>query len=175
MNSRKSECGFTLIEMIVVINLSFLVFGAITTFYLLTNKYIVGMTNRIEEKQTTLEFFYRFEETLKKADSYSIVFGDTTTVVMCIRDTIRFGENGITSRRIIHLDNLKNNTIRLCLQNGDSVIAVNGKVNTTDLMINNETIDSDKIRSINLIITRKNTFQHLITKDAYAEKLFQNI
>lgn len=175
MTSHKSESGFTLIEMIVVINLSFLVFSAITTFYLLTNKYILGMTSRIEEKQTTLEFFYRFEETLKKADSYSVGFSDTTTTVVCNRDTICFGEKNITSSRIIHLDNLKNCTIKLCLQNGDSVIAVNGKVNTTDLMINNETIDSDKIRSINLIITRKNTFQHLITKDAYAEKLFQNI
>lgn len=175
MKTIKNVEGFTLIEMLVVINLSFLIVGAIVSFYMLTDKYIIGLTKRYEEKQTTYDFYYKLDEMLNKSDDYFFVSNETNSALICENDTVLFTENSITSRRLSAINDILTSKLRINLTSGDSIIVINGRIEDNLMYASTGEISSDSIRSIQLSIKKKNTLDYEIRKEPVPNKLFQNI
>ncbi len=85
-----SSDGFTLMEMLVSINLAFIVFVIMISAYLLTYKLILTTTRNIEEKETLISIVQHIDQSLKRSHEFSVTTVSDGTVVFLFdkRDTL---------------------------------------------------------------------------------------
>lgn len=175
MRNFNDEKGFTLIEMIVVINLSFIIITAVVSLYLLTNKYFLGTTRRFEEKETTLDFLYKLEEYLSKTDNYTFVVSSDSLQILSIRDTINFQKEKITSHILPAITDIDSMETRLSFLSGNEIIIPDEK--TKEWINPGETVmySSDSITTVSLLIRRGKEYRTTIYNNSTPYKLFRNM
>lgn len=175
MRNSSNESGFTLVEMIVLVNLSFMIITAVVSLYLLTNKYFLGATRRFEEKETTLDFLYKLEEHLKKTDHYSFVVISDSLQIISVRDKINFQKDKITSHILPTITNIDSMETRLSFLSGNEIIVSDEK--TKEWINPGETViySSDSITAISLLIRRGKEYRTTIYNNLTPYKLFRNM
>lgn len=77
MNSRKQD-GFTLIEVLVAINLSFFVLTLAVSFYLFAAKFINSFNDRFEKNEASYEFINQLDGILKESNGFQIIVREST-------------------------------------------------------------------------------------------------
>ncbi|KAF0140068.1 MAG: hypothetical protein FD122_2703 [Stygiobacter sp.] len=175
MKIRFDEKGFTLVELVVVINLSFMIIAAVVSLYLLTNKYFLGTTRRFEEKEITLDFLYKLEEFLSKTDNYTFVASSDSLQILSIRDTINFQKDKITSHILPAITDLDSMETRLSFLSGNEIILSGEK--TKEWIKPGETViySSDSITAVSLLIKRGKVYRTTIYNKPTPYKLFRNL
>ena len=172
----EGQRGFTLIEIIVTINLAFLAVAIIVSFYLMISKIFTGTIKRSEEKHVTNDFFYKLNDMLNKAEWYSFQVSDTTSQLICRRDTVNFYEGRISGSNIMYLDNIKNYETKVYFVTGDSINISNGKVESLFFMPGEiKTFASDSILSISLNMERNGIYNYNIYTKPIPYKRFKNL
>lgn len=174
MKIRFDEKGFTLVELVVVINLSFMIITAVASLYLLTNKYFLGTTRRFEEKETTLNFLYKLEEYLSKTDNYTFIVSSDSLQILSIRDTINFQKDKITSHILPIVAEVDSMETRLTFLSGNEIIITDEK--TKEWLNPGETVlySSDSITTVSLLIKRGKEYRTTIYNNLTPYKLFRN-
>ena len=175
MKIHYDEKGFTLVELVVVINLSFMIIAAVVSLYLLTNKYFLGTTRRFEEKEITLDFLYKLEEYLSKTDNYAFVASSDSLQILSIRDTINFQKDKITSHILPVITDLDSMETRLTFLSGNEIIISDEK--TKEWINPGETViySSDSITTVSLLIRRGKEYRTTIYNNPTPYKLFRNL
>ena len=106
MNRIKKYEGFTVIELIVGINLSFLLITLAISFYLFAYKFIFTTTKRFDQKQNINSFFYYTDKVQNEAETFSLGINDdeiilvsnkSDSIVFCISEIILNGMYEIES------------------------------------------------------------------------------
>lgn len=171
----KKQNGFTLVEIIVTINLAFLVVAFIVSFYLMVSKIFVGTTKRSEEKHVTNDFFYRLNEMLNKAEWYSFQVNDSSSQLLCDRDTVDFYEGKISGSCMMYLDNIENYEANIFFLSGDSLKISNGKAEELSMPGKIKVLASDTIQSISMKLKKERIYNCNIHNKPIAYKRFKNL
>lgn len=150
--------GFTLIEIIVGINIGFLLLTVIVTFFLFSTKFVATTTKKMDERQNINNFLSRLETTLRKADHFYLQRLDTTAV--CIvndADTILFNNNIFSLMNIYKIKGFKeyNSVIEMQPENQSSMSEEIVKKSLSDLRQNGIVYSGD-IKSISIEFSKNN-------------------
>ncbi|MBI1937430.1 MAG: type II secretion system protein [Ignavibacteriales bacterium] len=171
----KDEKGFTLIELMVTINLSFMALAFIISFFLMINKIFIGTTKRAEEKHATYDFFYKLGEMLDKSEQYFIQTNDSTSQIISSGGTLNFSAGEITGNKFMYVDEIEKYEVKVFFISGNSLILANGKAE--NLMTTGETnmYASDSIKSISLMLVKNRIYNSTIYNKQIPYKRFKNL
>jgi len=150
--------GFTLIEIIVGINIGFLLLTVIVTFFLFSTKFVATTTKKMDERQNINGFLSRLETTLRKADHFYLERLDTN--VVCIvndSDTIVLNNNSFSLMNIYEIKDFKeySSIIEMQPENQSSISDEIVKKSLSDLD-QNATVYSGDIKSISIEFSKSN-------------------
>ena len=171
----KEQKGFTLIELMITINLSFLVLAFIVSFYLMISKIFFSTTKRAEEKHVTNDFFYKLNEMLNKAEWYSFQVSDSSSQIICDRDTVDFYQGKISGSSIMYLDNIENYETNIFFLSGDSLKISNGRVENILMPGETKVFASDTIKSISIWLEKNRIYNCSVYNKSIAYKRFKNL
>ncbi|MCF8355209.1 MAG: prepilin-type N-terminal cleavage/methylation domain-containing protein [Melioribacteraceae bacterium] len=160
MNNNK---GFTLIEVLISINLSFLLVSFAYAFYLFSFQFSTKFINSYDRKNDINELFIRLTGKLESADSFEIIFSQhSTNVLLNKRDTVKFSGNSITLMNLYGIDEIENYNILFNLTDGEEIEIVDGAVNRHhSISETTGNIFSADIRSIKFEISDNNKIYSL--------------
>lgn len=175
MNIIDNQKGFTLVEMLVVINISFLIITAVVSLYLLANKYFFSTTKRFEEKEATLNFISKLEDSIQKADRFTVIVNQDSLQICSYKDTILFSKDKLRSKIIPSLDNIKSFGYKLSFSSGKEFVAVNDNSPLTYAGNQKYFFSSDSIISVFISIERDKKYSSVIYNNPTPYKLFRNL
>lgn len=128
MSSNK-ENGFTLMEVIVGINLGFLVISVIISFFLFSTKFVKVTTTNLDERQTVNEFMLRLNKTFRSASNFNFAQTDSNYIfTINEKDTVLIGENSFSLKNIYGLDNIQEYNLIISSYGNENIIIQNGKL-----------------------------------------------
>jgi len=171
----KVEEGFTLIELMVTINLSFMALAFIISFFLMINKIFIGTTQRAEEKHITYDFFYKLGEMLNKSEQYFIQTNDSTSQVISGSDTLNFSAGEITGNKFMYLNKIENYAMKVFFLSGDSLVLANGKAENLMMPGEINIYALDSIKSISLMLEKNRIYNSTIYNKQIPYKRFKNL
>jgi hypothetical protein len=169
------EKGFTLIETLVVINLSFFVITMIVSFYLLTNKYFVGTTRTFEEKHAAFDFLFKLEEMLNKSDHYSLAMKENTVQLINNGDTTLFSGDKIAGHRMSNVEGITKYEFRIKFLSGRILTVDNVNIGKTFNPGANKVFISDSIESLEFMIEKGKMYNCNIYNKSIPANRFRNL
>lgn len=139
--------GFTLIETLVSINISFTAITLILTFYLFALKFSESVSRNYTDKYIQISFFNNLERTLRKSDEYSInIFNGKIIVHTSNADSIYISQDSISLNGLFSISDIKNLGISISTDTNEEIIVKNWEV------ISDPTSILASINSINSIL-----------------------
>lgn len=133
---RQSE-GFTLLEVLVAINISAIIIALIITFYLFTAKFLNRSLNANEQKWNYTHFFYLLNRTLRNSNTLSMATNRKGLyLITSKKDSILFLPEFIGLNDLYKIDSIKEISLLIKTNNKILVDYENGK------LITNETTSS---------------------------------
>ncbi len=121
--------GFTLFEIIVGINIGFLLLTVLVSFFLFSTKFISSTTKNLNERQNINDFLIRFETTLRKADHFYIQKLDSSFVCIVNNyDSISFNKNFISLMDIYIISEIENYGVNITMESGELLSFSNGSL-----------------------------------------------
>jgi len=149
-----SEDGFTLIEILVSMNLSFILITLLVTMYLFTSKFTSQTIKRITNKVEITTSLSGFFKELERADCFYFEQRDSSTVlVINNQDTIYFRKDNITSSQLFGLDRIEKYELCLSIESGEEIKLINGIImNSTYNLQDKLRFESPFINKISLIL-----------------------
>lgn len=131
MNELKKEEGFTLIEILVGINVAFLALALISSFYLFNVKFVSAVTKKVDADIELKTAFYRLQELFSKSEIFWIENnGKYVSIIYDKKDTVFFMENSIRIKNLYEIKKLDEYRIICKLINGTDAFVENGKLIT---------------------------------------------
>ncbi|MBN2571425.1 MAG: hypothetical protein JXA68_04800 [Ignavibacteriales bacterium] len=176
-NSKKIS-GFTLIETIVGINLSFLLLTSLISFYLFISKYVASTTRNFEDKQIINEFFVRLNDALKKSDEFFYVNEHGSNFLLFNQhDTITFNKESLDIKKIYKINKIDSYEIIFKLFSGEqNKIKGNAENDFIYSSLRDSKLKNSEIVSISFsIVKNKKEYQYFFYNKKIANKNFQNI
>ncbi len=119
MKNKHSNNGFTIIEILVGINIGFVLLTIIVAFFLFSTKFISVTSKNFEERQNINDFLLRLNNTFRKADYFYFQQLDSTFI--CIidkQDTVVFRDNSINLKNTYEIDELTNYKMIIQMNSG---------------------------------------------------------
>ena len=128
MSSNK-ENGFTLMEVIVGINLGFLVISVIISFFLFSTKFVRVTTTNLDERQTVNEFILRLNKTFRSASNFNFIQTDSNYIfTINEKDTVLISNNSFSLKSIYDLDNIQKYNLMISSYSNENIIIQNGEL-----------------------------------------------
>lgn len=151
--------GFTLVEILVGINLGFIVITLIVSFYLIFNKFYIGFIRKIEVKQNLFTTVYQIENLLKKQNGYDIhPIGNGCKIICNSGKSILLKEDEIWINDLPAITDIVEFVISFKLKNGNALEFSFKKNSLEDPGQNYTTsINSNQIESYSLVL-KKDTY-----------------
>lgn len=151
MSSNK-ENGFTLMEVIVGINLGFLVISVIISFFLFSTKFVRVTTTNLDERQTVNEFILRLNKTFRSASNFNFIQTDSNYIfAINEKDTILVGNSSFSLKTIYRLNNIQKYDLIISSYSKENIIIQNGKMLKAFFNYNRQLqINSGEIKNIDL-------------------------
>jgi len=157
--------GFTLIEILVGINLGFLIITVVVSFFLFSTKFVVSTTKKIDQRQTVNDYLFRFGAKLRKAEQF--YFQQNDSLVYCVidnQDTVSFGKHSSSLMNLYKLDNITDYNIVFNLRSGEEAVISEGILERTFRGEQNSLIQSSEIVDMKLALHLKDQlydFKHI--------------
>lgn len=177
MKQNNNINGFTIIEIIVGINISFMLFTVLVTFFLFASKFVSSTTKNLDERQTVNEFLLKLEATLNKADHY--YFEKKENLYLCVvddHDTVLINQDSCSLGKVYSIKNLNDYDLVFNMQDG-RIIKIN-KDNVEGFNFNDQqnTISSKDILELTIdILKNHNTFSLYYVNPNISINRFRNI
>ncbi|MFZ1288476.1 MAG: hypothetical protein WAR79_00175 [Melioribacteraceae bacterium] len=161
MKKNNNINGFTIIEIIVGINISFILLTVLITFFLFASKFVSSTTKNLDERQNTNEFFLKFESTLNRADHfYFEKIDDSYLCVVDDYDTIIINQDSCSLRKLFSIKNINDYNIVFNMQDGIIIKIKNGKVDDFKMSDKDNNITSQDILELTIdIIKNHNSYR----------------
>lgn len=157
MKTPNKNNGFTLIETLVTINLSFITISLIFSFYLFAQKFSESLSQNYLEKYIQTSFLNALEKTLNNGDGYILRFVDDSIIINTNEeDSILISPNSISINRIFEITNLDSISISISTDIESYLVKwENGTL--TNSNFENQTLESNKILSIlfEIVVNKK--------------------
>jgi Tfp pilus assembly protein PilW len=145
----KNDDGFTLIEILVTMNLTIIAITLIVSFYLFASKFIKAATNHFEKEQKINQFAFNLQDIINKSNGFNILINQNIVLI-----TLESGKKLVFTDSTISLDDyyeLKDTqgyNFLINLEDGEN-IAVNTKAESS---IEQREINAGKIANMNITI-----------------------
>ena len=149
--------GFTLIETLVAINLSFIAISLIFSFYLFAQKFSESLSRNYTDKYIQMSFFYNLENTLSNSDEYFIKFiGNKIIINTSNDDSIFISQDSISLNGIFEISKLEKINISISTDTEQDVLSWSDGVleDPNALLKEDNFIKSSSIHSIIFEIER---------------------
>lgn len=149
--------GFTLIETLVVINLSLLIFALLISFYLFVSKYSSTVEKKVFSQAEVSMFLGRVHEKLQKTESFYINAEDSIlTCTINANENISFGNDYIklNPSSVLILDSVY---VDISLIEENELLSINNGSIQNRYLVNQSDgrIYSHKIKTIRLLIRQE--------------------
>ncbi len=174
----KDENGFTLIEILVGINLSLLAVTFLFSFYLFAIKFISATTTKLDEKENISNFLFLFNNSLKKSNQYYFKStGKEQFFVIDNRDTVSFQSSELQINSLYEIDKVDSYSLTINTIEQTKIILIDGVIKSLPDDINiQEGINSTMINEIEFDFSRKNkNYNFVYINNEYGDKRFKNI
>lgn len=154
MKLLNKNSGFTLIETLVAINLSFIAISLIFSFYLFAQKFSESLSRNYTDKYIQISFFNNLEKTLNNSDGYILrLIDDRLIINTSNEDSILILPTSISINEIFELSNIDSISISISTDIESYLVKwENGTL--TNSNFENQTLKSNKIYSILFKINR---------------------
>ncbi|MFC2094556.1 hypothetical protein ACFLSH_02895 [Bacteroidota bacterium] len=120
--------GFTLVETLVAINLSFLALTFMMSAYLFSQKFISSYIKKLDEKYNIQIFLDHLDRTLNSSDSFQIKLNDrTTTFLINDNELLLIQESGITLLNYDEIHGIEYSELQIKMDENESLSVINGK------------------------------------------------
>jgi type II secretory pathway pseudopilin PulG len=159
MKVLKNNKGFTLIETLVSINLSFIAISLIFSFYLFAQKFSETLSRNYLDKYIQISSFNNLEKTLKNSDGYFIKFIDDKIVFNTSNDdSIYISQDSISLNGIYELAKLESFKISISTDTNQEALNWNDGVleDPASLLNEDNILESNSIKSILFEFERNN-------------------
>lgn len=107
-NKKSTEQGFTLIEVLVGINLSFIVLTILISVFLITYKFVYSSTKKFNDRENISMTISSIERLIQKRNNFSIRSGENNSQLIIFepRDTIIISNKSIRVSDYFSLDDI---------------------------------------------------------------------
>lgn len=171
------EYGFTLVELLIGINLAFIAVSLIISFYLFTAKFAGSVSKSLNDKEMISDSIMKLQDLIRKKREFSIT-GEIDGAVYFIfekTDTVSFKQDSFRMVNYYSLGKLEDYSIRLLLYGGrEVVLRKDSKPDPAEYPA--EGYSSKIISEITLtIIKDKNTCSFVLVKPPTSENQFRDI
>ena len=171
--------GFTLIETLVAINLSFIALTVIISFFLFAKNFSESLSRNYINKYLQISFFNNVENALRNSDNYFINIGDNKTIIKTNNeDSIYFAQDSIALNTIFFISKIEKTEISITTDTDADIVIRNGELvtNPTSLLNENKILESNRIHSISFqIIKNKMKYSYQIFSPAVSVTHFKNL
>lgn len=179
MKLLRQNNGFTLIETLVAINLSFIAIGFIFSFYLFAQRFTETLSRNFTDKYLIQNFFNKTIGMLKGADYFEIINNNgAISIVTDGLDSILISANSMSLKNILNITELEKPVITLKLFS-DKELILQPEITQNNLSRINGSdypLQSSKIKCIRFEITKKDKmYSYEYFTPAYAINRFINI
>lgn len=179
MKHFKSNNGFTLIETLVAINLSFIAIGFIFSFYLFAQRFTETLSRNFTDKYLIQNFFYETDRMLKSADYFEIINNNgNINIVTDEQDSIFISVTSLSLKNILIIAELEKPVITIKLFSGKEPILQPGAMenNVSQISGTDFPLQSSKIKCILFELIKKDKkYSFVYFAPAYAINRFNNI
>lgn len=151
MKVLKNNRGFTLIETLVSINLSFIAISLIFSFYLFAQKFSESLSRNYTDKYIQMSFFYNLEKTLSNSDEYIIKFiGNKIIINTSTDDSIYISKDSISLNGIFEISKIERIDISISTDTEQDVLSWSDGVleDPASLLNENNILESNSIHFI---------------------------
>ena len=121
--------GFTIVEVLIGINLGFIIITLMISFFLFFNKFYTGFIRKIEAKQNLFNTVYQINEFFTKQETYTVRI-DKSGCKIIYNDgrSVTLKKNGIWVNNIPAITNLERTALIITLKTGNKIVISNGQV-----------------------------------------------
>lgn len=146
MKNIKQQDGFTLLEILVTINIAAITITLVVAFYLFTVKFLNSSIKVNEHEWDNKYFFYLLNKTLRNSNTLSVTVGSSSISLITSRqDSIHFASNKAQLKNIFEIDSIKNISVIIIKDNNAVIDFENGKLVTNNLADGSNNIVFDEI------------------------------
>lgn len=169
--------GFTLVETLVAINLVLIAVTFIFSFYLFFQKFTGSLSKNYEEKYIIQSLFSKIDLTLRKSDFYTVSWNDNNILIVTENgDSVIITNESISLSNYITVQGSENITLEVILFSNDRVKFESGALTEKPLCIDESSIISYKIRSIDVRVKLNGKeYAYEIITPAFSNKRFNNV
>lgn len=179
MNLVKNNKGFTLIETLVAINLSFLAITFIFSFYLFTKKFTETLSKNYTEKYLIQSFFSSVDKALKKPDYFEVTMQNGNLQIISNQNaSFNLFKDSISLNNILSLSSLDRAGVTIFLfDNRELIIEPGTEIENGEFMYEGTfPIKSYSIKSIRFEIEKRaKKYSYEFYLPDIAIKRFENI
>lgn len=173
---KRSE-GFTLVEVLVGISLSFFVISIIIAFFLLVMRITSASTKQLAEKKDIILFIEKLNGYLNKSDHFDVEFERSNLLISSGEGKIMADSKGISINNTFSLDSTVTYNFELTDKKFRKIILESGKEISTAAMSDHKMLlSSAMIESIKLTIYKnQKEYELLYRNPAVSSKRFINL
>lgn len=179
MNLIKKIDGFTLVETLVAINLSFLSITFMMSAYLFSQKFISSYMKKLDEKYNIQIFLDHLDKTLSSNDYFQINLNEkTTSFFLNDKELLKIEESRITLSNFGEIHGIEYSELKIKMDENESLIVINGKPikNIKFNIEGKKQISSSSLNEINLKFRINNKdYKYRFINPGSAIRQFDNI
>jgi len=124
---KNEEYGFTLMEVIVGINLGFLVLSVVVSFFLFSTKFISATTSNLEKKQNVNEFLIRLNNSFRTSNNFVFEQKDSNYIfTLNSVDTISINKHSFSLKKQYKITNIKNYELSITSYDNEKILIKDG-------------------------------------------------
>lgn len=179
MNLIKKIDGFTLVETLVAINLSFLSLTFVMSVYLFSQKFISSYMKKLDEKYNIQIFLDHLDKTLSSTDSFQIKLNEkTTSFFLNDKELLQIEKSRIILLNYDEIHGIEYSELQIKMDENESLTVINGMPDK-NLQFNIEgkkQISSNSLNEINMKFRINNKeYKYRFINPGIAIRQFDNI
>lgn len=172
----RNEEGFTLLEVVIAVNLSLIVIGIVFSFILFIGKFTHSLDRKLDRKSTVYAFLYGLEKKLDNSEEFRFeIYNNNLNLVVNNKEIIYFGKSEISSNSEILLSDL--GYIELSIITDSEYLYRNGEIVKGRFdSANSNIIKNEDIKEIKIILNyhgKKIEYNYSVFR--YSTKQFKNL
>ena len=179
MNKAKNSAGgFTLMEILVTINVSLILISMGVAFYLFALKFVGMTTKRLQERNNICTVLYNVKQKLQRSENFKFVGeGYKKYLILDEQDTIEIKNNALALIDLYKIEEIANIETKIVLADNDELVIENGKIIQQPMQFSlEEGIHNYDIAAVKILVEKnEHKYQMEYYNNYQAIKRFNNI